>query len=66
MARPVIPPVIPTGAEVEARLRQWSEVTALSLALLEASITREFPSLSEDERRHKMLERLETFRRLRV
>jgi hypothetical protein len=65
MARPVIPPVIPTGAEVEARRRQWAEATALSLALLEASIKRDSPSLSEDELRLKLIERLDQFRRLK-
>jgi hypothetical protein len=58
-------PII-TAAEVEARLRQWSEVTALSLELLEASIKREHPSLSEDELRQKLIERLDAFRRARV
>jgi hypothetical protein len=55
-----------TDAEAEARLRQWAEVTSLSLALLEAVITREHPSLSETELRQKLIERLEEFRRLRV
>ena len=55
-----------TDTEAEARLRQWAEVTALSLELLEASIKREFPSLSDSELRQKLIERLGTFRRLRV
>jgi hypothetical protein len=59
------PPII-TDAEAEARLRQWSEATALSLALLEGAIKREFPSLSEGELRRKLIERLDAFRRLRV
>jgi len=59
-------PLIPTDAEVEARLRQWSEATALSLALLEAAIRREHPGLSEAELRDRLIERLDTFRRLRV
>jgi len=59
-------PSIMTDAEVEVRLRQWSEVTALSLELLEAAIKREFPFLSQAELRHKLIERLDTFRRLRA
>lgn len=59
-------PSIITDAEAEARLRQWAEATALSLALLEASIKGDSPSLSEDELRLKLIERLDTFRRLRV
>jgi hypothetical protein len=57
---------IMTAVEGEARLRQWAEVTALSLELLEASIKRDFPSLSAHELRQKLIERLDTFRRLRV
>jgi hypothetical protein len=57
---------IMTDVEGESRLRQWAEVTALSLELLEASIKRDFPSLSEDELRQKLIERLDAFRRLRV
>ena len=59
-------PSIVTDSEVEARLRQWSEVTALSLALLEASIKQELPGLSEGELRDKLIERLHEFKRLRV
>jgi hypothetical protein len=59
-------PLILTDADAEARVRQWSEITSLSLALLEAAITREFPALSEDELRQKLIERLDTFRRFRV
>jgi hypothetical protein len=61
----MVGPLIPTDAEVEARLRQWAEITALSLKLLEASIKWEFPNLSESEVRDKMVERLDTFRRLK-
>ncbi|MEW6324618.1 MAG: hypothetical protein AB1515_04460 [Nitrospirota bacterium] len=59
------PPII-TAQEAEARLRQWAELTSLSLALLEAAIKQECPGLSELELRDKLIERLETFRRLRV
>jgi hypothetical protein len=57
-------PII-TAEEVETRLRQWSEVTALSLELLEAAIKQEFPGLSEREIRGKLIERLDEFRRAR-
>lgn len=57
-------PII-TADEVDARLRQWSELTALSLELLEAAIKQEFPGLSERETRDKLIERLNEFRRAR-
>lgn len=57
-------PII-TAEEGEARLRQWPELTALSLELLEAAIKQEFPGLSERETRDKLIERLDAFRRAR-
>jgi len=58
-------PLMLTDADAEARVLQWAEITALSLALLEAAIKRECPSLSEDELRRKLIERLDEFRRLK-
>jgi hypothetical protein len=54
-----------TGLDLQDRLRKWSEVTALSLGLLEASLRKDFPDLSEEELRLKVIERLNTFRRVR-
>lgn len=54
-----------TSLDLQDRLRKWSEVTALSLELLEASLHKDFPELSEEELRFKVIERLHTFRRLR-
>jgi len=54
-----------TGLDLQDRLRKWSEVTALSLELLGASLRKDFPDLSEEELRLKVIERLHTFRRLR-
>ena len=53
-------------SEVKQRLRQWSEATALSLALLEALIKHEYPVLSDGDLRRKLTERLQTFRQLRA
>jgi hypothetical protein len=53
------------GLNVQKRLMDWAEVTALSLMLLEASLRREFPSLSEKTLRLKVIERLNTYRNMR-
>ena len=46
-------------------LMAWADVTALSLTLLEASLHMEFPSLSEESLRFKVIERLNTYRNMR-
>jgi hypothetical protein len=53
-----------TGVEVQGRLKKWAGVTALCLELLEASLKKGFPYLSEEELRLKVVERLNTFRRI--
>jgi len=55
-----------TGIDVQDRLKKWAEVTALTLELLEASIKKEFPDLSEEQLRLKVIERLNTFRQIRL
>lgn len=55
-----------TGLDVQNRLKKWAEATALSLELLEASLKKDFPDLSEEELRLKVVERLNTFRRIRL
>ncbi|HUK57175.1 MAG TPA: hypothetical protein VLY20_11000 [Nitrospiria bacterium] len=55
-----------TGLDVQNRLKKWAEATALSLELLEASLKKDFPDLSEKELRLKVVERLNTFRRIRL
>ena len=52
-----------TESEVRERLIKWSEVTALSLQLIEASVRKDFPDLSVEDVHLKVIERLETFRR---
>ena len=51
-----------TGLNVQACLRKWSEVTALSLGLMEASLKIEFPGLKGKHLRHKLIERLNAYR----
>jgi hypothetical protein len=53
-----------TDLDLQGRLKKWAEATALSLELLEASIKKDFPNLSEEELRLKVIERLNTFRRI--
>lgn len=55
-----------TGIDVQDRLKKWAEVTALTLELLEASIKKKFPDLSEEQLRLKVIERLNTFRQIRL
>ena len=55
-----------TALEVQERLKKWAEVTALCLGLLEASFKKDFPDLSEEELRLKVVERLNTFRHIRL
>ena len=55
-----------TALEVQDRLKKWAEVTALTLGLLEASFKKDFPDLSEEELHLKVIERLNTFRRIRL
>lgn len=54
----------PTDLDVQGRLKKWPEATALSLELLEASLKKDFPDLSEEELRLKVIERLNAVRRL--
>ena len=54
-----------TESELRDRLVKWSEVTALSLQLIEASIRKDYPDLSDEDLNLKLIERLETFRRAR-
>lgn len=55
-----------TGSDLQDRLKKWAEATALSLELLEAALKKEFPDLSEEGLRLKVVERLNTFRRVRL
>jgi len=57
---------VPTDLDLQDRLKKWAEATALSLELLEAAIRKDFPDLSEEELRLKVIERLNTFRRIRI
>lgn len=59
-------PVNFTEAEVRRRLRQWADVTALSLSLMHSAIQWEFPHLSLAEVRAKLNERLATHRERRL
>lgn len=54
-----------TESEVRERLVKWSEVTALSLQLIEASVRKDYPNLTEGDLRSKVIDRLEKFRRVR-
>jgi len=51
--------------DVQDRLKKWAEVTALTLDLLEASLKKQFPNLSEEELRRKLIDRLNAFRQIR-
>jgi hypothetical protein len=50
---------------VQARLREWAEITSLCLILLEASLKKEFPNLSEKKLRLKLIKHLNLFRAAR-
>lgn len=47
-----------TNINAHECLMKWAEVTALSLKLLEVSLQKEFPNLSSDKLRQKLIERL--------
>ena len=47
---------------VQENLMKWAEVTALSIRLIEASLHQEFPTLSSELLRQKLIERLHVFR----
>ena len=49
--------------DVQERLKKWSQITALSLDLLEASIRRKHPDLSKSDLRQKVIDRLNLFRK---
>ena len=55
-----------TNFNVQESLKKWAEVTALSLRLLEASLQKEFPELSSQELRVKMIERLNIARQAKL
>lgn len=55
----------PADLDVEGRLKKWAEATALCLSLLEASLRKDFPGLSDDQIRRRVIERLHAFRRVR-
>jgi len=55
-----------TGLDLQDCLRKWSEVTALSLGLLEAALQKDFPDLTGEDLRQKVIERLNTHRSLRL
>jgi len=52
--------------DVQDRLKKWAEVTALTLDLVEASLKKQFPNLSEEELRRNLIDRPNAFRQIRL